>query len=405
MLGFVAAGIPMNDDQALSLTTVATCISLIADGVSTLPLGAFKDTDDLSKKPIRPTPQIIKNPWPEGTRIDFYTQVMVSLLLRGNFFAKIVDRDQAGYATMLEPIHPDRVGAMRDPKTGQRVYRVMGVPVPTENMFHIPGMLVPGQFIGLNPVEYQRQSWGLTAAAEKYGSQWFANSANPSGVVQYPGDLSEEETLEMARAWRQAHGGLGQAQLPAILTGGAEWKAIQVSPEDAQFLATRTFQQQQIISWFRIPPHKIGVQDRSPGPTLTEELEIQYVTDGLLPWARRIEDYLSKIMRPSQVARFDFSARLRGNTLTRAQAAQIRANIGMNTLDELRAIEDQEPLPNDLGKVLARPANMAYWSTVTGEQVASPSAPVGAVNPGGLGDGGGDPNNAPAITKPDGDGN
>src|SRR6185312_1353360 len=338
-LGFVAAGTPMNDDTALSLTTVATCISLITDGIATLPLLALKRTTDRSKKLLTTTPPLIDNPWPEGTRTDFYTQVMVSLLLRGNFFGQIVARDAKGYASVIMPIHPDRVGARRD-ADGNRVYRVLGRPVPTADMFHIPGMLMPGQFVGLNPVEYQRQSWGLTAAAEKYGSQWFANSANPSGVVQYPGDLSEEETLEMARAWRQAHGGLGNAQLPAILTGGATWQAIQVSPEDAQFLSTRTFQQQQIISWFRIPPHKIGVQDRSPGPTLTEELEIQYVTDGLLPWALRIEDYLNRQLPPSQQAKFDFSARLRGNTLTRAQSAQIWANIGGKTLDELRAVDD-----------------------------------------------------------------
>lgn len=401
-LGYMSAGVPINDDAALSITTVGACIALLADGIATLPLQALKRTTDKSKKIISPPPTLIEDPWPEGTRIDFYTQVMYSILLRGNFFGRIVDRDDAGFASMIMPIHPDRVAARRNLDTGKREYRINGRIVPTEDMLHIPSnLLAPGSFIGMNPIEYQRQAWGLTKAAETYGAQWFANSANPSGVIESPGDLSPEETLEMARDWKQSHGGLGKAQLPAVLTGGAVWHSIQVSPEDAQFLQTRTFQQQQIISWFRVPPHKIGVQDRSPGPVLTEELEIQYVTEALLPPARRIEDYMSRLMRPTQIAKFDFAARLRGNTLTRAQAAQIRANIGMNTLDELRAIEDEEPLPHNLGNVIARPANMAYWSTTSGEQVASPSAPVGPVNPGGLGDGGGDPNSSPSTTKPD----
>ncbi len=398
----MSAGIALNDDVAIAITTVTACISLIADGISTLPLQALKDTTDKSKNIISPTPQLIKNPWPEGTRIDFYTQVMWSLLLRGNFFGQIVDRDAAGYATTIMPVHPDRVLAQRDRNTGKRVYRFGNAVVPTENVWHVPGgILPPGAWLGYSPIEYQRKAWALTAALETYGSQFFNNSAMPSSIISVEGSLSPDETLEMGRQWKQLHGGLGGAQYPAILTEGAKFQQVSLTAEDAQFLGTRQFQQQQIISWFRVPPHKVGVTDRTPGPTTSEELEIQYVTEALLPPARRIEDALSAIMRPSQIAKFDFSARLRGNTVSRAQAAQIRANIGMNTLDELRAIEDEEPLPFDLGAQVARPANMAYWSTVTGEMTASPSADVGAVNPGGLGDGGGDPNNAPGITKPD----
>lgn len=386
----------------MSIVTVGTCICLLADGIATLPLNGLKKTKDRSKEFLNPVPSLIDDPWPECTRQDFFTQVMFSMLLRGNFYGRIVDRDSAGYATTVQPIHPDKVIARRDDRTGKREYRILGKIIPTEDMVHIPSVyLPPGSFIGLNPVEYMRQSWGLAAAAEKYGSQVFQNSAHPSGVIELEGDLNPEETLAMARDWKQNHQGLGNAQLPAVLTGGAQWKTIQMMPDDAQFLQTREFQQQQIVSWFRIPPHKIGVQDRSPGPTLTEELEMQYVTDALLPYAIRIEAYWNRLLRPSQVCKFDFSARLRGNTLQRAQAAQIKANIGMNTLNELRATEDEEPLPNDLGEVIARPANMSYWSVITGKQIASPSADVGAVNPGGLGDGGGDPNNSPAETNPD----
>jgi len=399
--GLVSAGIAINDDVALSLTTVGSCISLLSDGISTLPLQGLKKTKDRSKKLLDPTPPLIDNPWPEGTRQDFFTQVMVSLLLRGNFYGQIVDRDSGGYATMIMPIHPDRIMARRDTNTGKRTYKASGQPIPLDDMVHIPALLVPGSFIGLNPVEYQRSPWALAAATERYGSQFFANSANPSGVIEVPGTLAPEEALEMAREWKMMHGGLGMASQPAIFTDGATWKTISVAPDDAQFLQTRQFQQQQIISWFRIPPHKIGVTDRSPGPTLTEELEMMYVQDALLPWAVRIEQYFSDLLRPSQTCKFDFASRLRGNTLARAQAAQIWANIGENTLDELRALEDREPLPNGLGNVIARPANMAYWDVATGKQIASPSANVGAVNPGGLGDGGGDPNNAPGPTQPD----
>src|SRR5947209_5947432 len=102
-LGVVASGIAMNDDTALSIVTVGTCISLLADGVSTCPLLGLKRTKDRSKRLLDPLPPLIDNPWPEGTRQDFFTQVMVSLLLRGNFYGQIVDRDPMGYATTIMP--------------------------------------------------------------------------------------------------------------------------------------------------------------------------------------------------------------------------------------------------------------------------------------------------------------
>ena len=56
--------------------------------------------------------------------------------------------------------------------------------------------------------------------AEQYGAAFFGNSANPSGVISIDEDLSDEQILQMARTWNQAHQGLSSAHLPAIRTGG-----------------------------------------------------------------------------------------------------------------------------------------------------------------------------------------
>lgn len=391
----------MNDDAALSVATVAACISMLSDSIATLPLNAYKRTKDKTRKIVDPTPPLIANPWPEGTLQDFLSQVMVSLTLRGNFYGRICDRDSRGYPTIIMPVHPDRVMARRDRDSGKRVYRFDGAPVPLQDVVHIPsGMLTPGSFIGMNPVEYQRQSWSLAAAAEKYGSAFFSNSANPSVVIEVPGDLSTEETVEMARNWKMDHQGIGNAQMPGVMTGGATIKALSIAPDDAQFLQTRTYQREVIISWFRIPPHKIGITDRTPGPTLTEELEMMFVTDALLPWANRIEAYFSAMLPPSQVCKFDFSSRVRGNRLQRMQSAQISANTGIEMIDEIRDRDDLPPLPNGLGQVIARPTNMQYFDTATGDPITNPK-PAGADNSGGFGGGGGNPDGSPDPTKPD----
>lgn len=394
MLGFASAGIPINDDAVLSIVTVFTCIAILADAVSTLPLETFRRAKDKSKKQVD-APPLIVNPWPEGTLQDWLTQVMVSLLLRGNFYGQITDRDLAGRATMIMPVHPDDVMARRNLQSGKREYRFKGKLVPLDDVFHVPATLVPGSFIGLNPVEYVRGAFGLAAATEKYGSQFFANSANPSGVIEYAGDLSPAATLDLARDWKMAHQGLGQASMPAVLTGGATWKTIGINPDDAQFLLTRDFQRHEIASFFRIPEHMLGFQDRtSSWGTGIEQMELGFVLNTLRAWLNRIETPLSNLIPANQVCKFNLDNRLRADTLQRFQAYTLARNGSWLNVDEIRDREDLPPLPDGLGQDYWAPLNFAPV-----DKIAS-----GAITPGGSGGQGGgidqSPDAPPGLPAP-----
>jgi HK97 family phage portal protein len=388
----------MNDDTAMSIVTVYTCIAILCDAIATLPVNAYKRTRDRTKLVIDPPPPLVANPWPEGSLQDWLTQVVVSLALRGNFFGQIVDRGPNGYPTMIKPVHPDRVFARRDINSGQRVYRFDGAPVPTDDVVHIPALLVPGSFVGLNPVEYMRGSWALAAATERYGGQFFANSANPSGVITVEEDLTSEETLELARDWRMQHGGIANAQYPAVLTGGAQWHQIAINPDDAQFLQTRDFQRHEIASFYRIPEHMLGFQDRtSSWGTGIEQMEIGFVINTLRPWLSRIETYLTNITPPSQMVKFNLAGRLRGDTLQRFQAYTLARNGGWMNIDEIRELEDLPALPDGQGQDYWAPLNFAPISAMQAGNVVPGST-------GGIGGGvGNSPNAPPAPPAPGSD--
>lgn len=391
--GLVAAGVPINDDAALSISTVYRCVQILVESVSTLPFGAWRKTSDRTRIPVNVT--LVRQPWPEGSVVDFLSQVVFSIVLRGNFFATIADRDAKGYASALVPCHPDEVMARRDPRTGKRVYRVKGQPVDAADVVHIPSAMVPpGSFLGLNPVEYMRQSWGLAAAAEKYGGQFFANSANPSGIITVDSDMSEEETLEMARAWRMGHQGVGMAGMPAVLTGGARWQQLTISPDDAQFLQTRQFQRHEIASWFGIPPTMLGDVDRSTAVAGIEQFEMAFVTNVLRAYLVRIESAFNALLPPSIVTRFDLSDRLRADTLVRFQAYQLARNSGFMSVNEIRESEGM-PAVGPAGDTYLQPMNMAPLGSVPVDPTLKPT------NDAGVGQGGGDPNNSPAPTLPD----
>lgn len=389
--GLMSAGVPMNEDNAMSIATVNTAVGILADAVSTLPLTTLKRRRDGVREPSDKVFPLVENPGGEGIRQTWLAQLVYSLMLRGNFYGQTVDRDKDGYPTCIVPLHPDQVWPRRSRDTGRRLYNVNGNPVPTENILHIPGQLAPGSFVGLSPVEYMRQSWALAAAAEKYGASTFANSAIPQGFVSIDGDLGEEETLEFARALQMNHQGVGKAGVMGVLTGGAKWNSVSMTLEDAQFLATRAFQRDEIFAFFRIPPHLAGFVDRtmSWGAGI-EQMEIGFCISTLMPILNKVEAYLSNLLPPAITVQFDLSGRLRGDTLQRYQAYQLGRNAGFLCVDEIRAKEGLPPLPDGAGQTFLQPLNMGD----AGEPDPNILNPPKPTNPAGVGAGGGNPLNS-----------
>lgn len=396
-LGLAGAGITINDDVAMAISVVHACVRALADDVATLPFNTYQKATDRSRIEVA-APPVVENPWPEGTRLDWMVQVMVSLALRGNFYGWIVDRDENGYPVTIMPLHPDDVTPRRNPRTGKREYRYKGALLPLADVFHIPALLMPGHFVGLDPVTYMRNSWGLASSAEQYGGRFFANSANPSGVIEVPEDLDENEALELARAWKMSHQGIGAANLPAVLTGGAQWKQMSVSPDNAQFLQTRDFQRVEIAGFFGVPLHRLGLQDRTSNAGVdAESAEMYYVTNTLVGWLSRIEQAFSQpTVTPRNISvHFDLDGRMRGNTITRYQAWTLGRNGGWLSDDDIRAKENLPDLPGGIGKTYWAPLNFAPIDKIL-DGTATPSAGAGTVPSGFGGPGGGSANHPDA---------
>lgn len=348
-VGRTAAGMQVNTDQVLSIAAAYTCVAIIADAISSLPLKAYSRTQDHSNIPLNPIPPLIVNPWPDRSRESWVNQVMVSLLIRGNAFGYIGARDDRGYPTAIQILDPDTVAARM--VEGQREYRIGGRVIPTSSIMHVAGMTKPGSFIGLDPVTYMATSFGLSLAAEAYGASFFNNSAQPSGVLETPEDLSERETLELARAWRSSHQGVGRGQLPAVLTGGVTWRQLQLAPETAQFLGSRNFSAAEICAWFRVPPHLgLGSADRTTSWGIgVESMSMSFQQYTLGPWMVKLESQLNDYLPPEQTVKFDLTDMVRAPSLERFQRYTLARNGGILSINEIRAMEDLPAIPESAG--------------------------------------------------------
>jgi HK97 family phage portal protein len=151
----------------------------------------------------------------------------------------------------------------------------------------------------------------------------------------------------------------------AVLEEGVEWQAVGVPPEEAQFLQTRQYQDTQICSIFGVPPHLVGITDRSTSwGTGIEEQTKGFVTFTLQPYLTRIEqsigrDLLSGPERQEYFAEFLRDALVQADLSARYQAYAIGLGNGFLCPDDVREKENMNPLPDGIGQVFRGPLNMA----------------------------------------------
>ena len=98
-----------------------------------------------------------------------------------------------------------------------------------DEILHIPGLGFNG-LVGFSPIAMMKNSLGTTLAVERYGSAFFKNGAQPSGVLEHPGVLKNPEKIR--QNWSQIYGGAGNAHKIAVIEEGMSYKPMR-SPSGA----------------------------------------------------------------------------------------------------------------------------------------------------------------------------
>jgi HK97 family phage portal protein len=381
LAAYTPSGVPVTEDTAMSLLAVAACVRILANALAGLPFDAVRMRGAV-RETLEPPPLIISDPFGGTnstalpTRRQGFVQMMVSLLLRGNAYCLVLARDFLGRPTRLQVLHPDRVRCGWDPEgSGQKVYQINRQKVPAGDIVHLMGLSYPEAATGMSVISYARNAIGLGLAAEEFGSRFFGSGAHMSGVIEVPGDLDKERARQLKESFQASHSGLQNSHAIGVLSGGAEWKPISVSPEDAQFLGTRSAQNLDIAMLFGIPPHMLGQVDRTTSwGTGIEQQSLGFLRYTLEGWTGAFEDAWSALLPRPQVARFNHDALLRTDTAGRYAVYLQARTAGILTKDEIRAYENLAPLPDGKGADPDAPLNSSSSGVKTGGDAADPGA-------------------------------
>jgi HK97 family phage portal protein len=346
---------------ALSLPTFFRGVQILTDVSGQLPWraqrgGIHSDAMQISEPEIvDPQPVLLVKPSPFHTRADCIRLTVQALILRGNAFFWLSGHDASGFPTIAVPVNPDEVSVTFkyvDGRTRFEKQYMWRDQVMREgyDLLHISLLPLLGQPAGLGPLDAAASALGYAVDAEKFGGEFFAGSATPAGVLQHPGRLDKEEADLLRSQWETQHqGGRGTA----VLSGGIEYAPISITPEQAQFIATRAFNNQQIATLLGIPQHLLNAgQPQGTASSLTyanlgmvmEELYRMTLSPVYLA---RIEESFQRLLPRGQSVRFETTELLRTDDASRWAAQKIALDAGILTNDEVRALEGRAPIPED----------------------------------------------------------
>lgn len=359
------AGVVVDSESAIRMATVYSCVRLLCDTVSSLPVGAYvrRGRNRLPYSVVYgETPAWVNRPNPETTRLEFYEQIVSSFKLEGNAFILTI-RDDMGDIQELWVIDPRNVRIERLSPNEPLVYFVkikdsQGIyeeKLTDKDILHIPEFRLPGQRLGLSPIAACRTTIGTAMAADTYAASYFGNAANPGGVIEVPGEMTEEQASDIGRDWNITHTGPYRAGKIGILSGGASFKPLQINAQDAQLLDTRRFSVEEIARIFRVPLSLLGHPVAGAMSFASVEAQnLSFVQHSLRPILERIEQSLSTLLpEPDGFIRFNLDALLRGTTLERYDAYTKGLREGFLSLNDVRSTEDLGPLgePGDQYRV------------------------------------------------------
>lgn len=346
-------GITVTDRKMLTLSAVWACTRLISETIATLPLSMYERTSAGKRVASQhPLHMIIHDqPNSDTTASVHWESTVAAMLLRGNGRAEklMVGKRVVG----LQFLDPCRLGITCGVR-GERIYRYTernGTQreIPESRIFNIPGFSLDGKE-GVSVVRYGANVFASALAADQAANSTFANGLRTTTYFKYPTKLKDTQREEAREFIINTLGGSVNAGKPVILEAGMEAGQIGINPDDAQLLESRGFSVEEICRWYRVPPWMVGHSEKSTSwGTGIEQQMIGFLTFTLGPWLRRIEQAISKdLLTPAERQRFypKFAVEglLRADSEGRSKFYAAMVNNGILTRDEIRELEDREPM-------------------------------------------------------------
>lgn len=373
--GKTTAGVEVSEATAEGIPAIYSCVHIISETCGQLPLKLYRKTANGKGKepaPDHPLYTVLHDlANPELTALQFREMVTRHLAIWGRAYAYI-QRDRRGDIAGLWPMHPARMFVERD-NLNRKVFKywmgggdyrewVQNPERPDVMHLHINS---DDGLDGRSPLRINRESLGITIAADQFVGAWFGNGATPGLVLTHPGKLKENAKENLRKQWLTKFMGASKANKLAILEEAIKIDVVGVDPQKSQLAELRAMQIEAAARIYRVPLFLIQNQtkDTSWGSGIEQQM-LGFVNLTMMPWLQQWQQVIARDLLTRQSfytheAIFVVNSLVKGDLKTRVEAyASARQNGWLNG-DEIRELEDLNPVDGGAGQVFWMPTNMA----------------------------------------------
>jgi HK97 family phage portal protein len=363
---FNSSGQNVTPDTALKLSAFYSCVRNISEDIAKVPFDVFQFDSKGNKISVSHRAKSLLNKMPSSLSTPFvFRQTLIeNALIYGNGYAYI-ERDANAKPTSIYILDPKFVVVqvvdrqlfyvVNDVKAG-----IFGT-FDENTVFHIKGM--GDGYVGKSVIMYGAESIGAGLAVQTYASSFFGSGATLTGTIEVPGVVQDENQAKKIKdtfnsSYKTQNGGNNGV---ALLHSGAKFTKISAQPNESQMVETRDFGVNDIARWFRMPLSKI--QSGSTGSSNLEQLNIEYVTDCLMPWFVKLEQEVErKLFRFDEMdtmdAKFSISQLMRGDMTSTSNYLKTLYYAGFINRNDGRRFLDLNTISEDYGNTFYSPANM-----------------------------------------------
>lgn len=333
------------EEGAMRIITVYSCVRLIADTIGTLPIHVKRRMPDGSRVTVynHPVAKLLNRPSPLFSRIDLMRSIIASEELSGNGYGYIAERDSKGYPTRIDYFKSNEVEVMAGDNDIFYSIAPLRAIVPSRDIIHFKGY-APDGIVGKSPIQLLRDEMENCQNATKCSKDLFKHDLRTAGVFSTDQKLGKESLANLFKTLGAMVRKAKTTGAPIILEEGLKYSPIQLSPEDAQFVATKLQTIDQVASAYRVPPHKVGDLTRGTYSN-NEQGNIEFYIDCIRPKIEQIEEDLNhKLFLESEKEEYyidiDFRGLFRADTATRKDWYKELFYIGVFSPNDIRALED-----------------------------------------------------------------
>ena len=342
----------------MTYPTLYACISRISSDIGKLPFTLRKlESDGTWATVTNPayTP-VLRKPNNYQTAAQFREYWALSKMTNGNAYI-LKRRDNRGIVVAMYVLDPERVLPMISDSgfvyyqlqtdalnTLPKDYPADNLVIPASEIIHDRCMTVHHPLIGVPPLAAAYWPALKNMKILRNATKFFANNAQPGGLLTAPAGMSEKDADQVKTYWNQNFTGDNSGKV-AIIGADMKFTSFAMKSIDNQMVDQMKYSDEQICQPFGVPPFKVGIGS-IPAGLKVDDLNQLYYSDALQTHIEHMESLLDEGLQISAPlgVELDLEPLLRMDESKRADVATKLVAGGIETPNEGRMRFNHAPL-------------------------------------------------------------